>query len=524
MCANEDLNTQRANKETPFFGDVCLLGLGVTGRAVADFFLENPSLLNSLTLFPGEAQLENRGYLDSLPGSVAVFEGEESISGAYDVAVVSPGIPPHSDFYRNALSVAGEVISEPELAWRIAPENWVAVTGTNGKTTVTELITALLKSAGKGAWAAGNIGTPCIEVIGSRLPGDWLIAELSSYQLHSTVRFAPDVAVLLNITPDHLNWHGSHEGYAADKQRILANLAPGSAAIIDVTLPETRDIADKLVRLGRRVICVGSPGGLVVGREGQAPEAMGAPEDGQAQSAGRTSDAKQAPRAVWTLGANHTPETAFIDADTGVLSILLNKGSFALLHSDDLGIKGPHNLSNALAAAAAAAELGAAAVDISRGLADFAPLPHRFEPCGEVAGVTFINDSKATNIDAALKALAAFDDEAQAGSVIALFGGLDKGTDLSELVAACKIPCRCTVCYGEAGERFFAAMEDAHLRTVLAKDFDDAFARAFDLAQAGDTVLLSPACASFDEFDSFEARGEQFKRNVAGLREGGHGK
>lgn len=482
MCAYDDSNNASAKREAQYFGDVCLLGLGVTGRAVADFFLRHPGCLKSLTIYAGETQNENLTYLRSMPSYVRVFQDKDIVSGKFDVAVVSPGIPPSSDLYQSARNASTEIISEPELAWRISPENWVAVTGTNGKTTVTELITALLQSAGKTAWAAGNIGTPCIEVVGNRQEGDWIIAELSSYQLHSTVNFAPDAAVLLNITPDHLSWHGSHENYRADKLRILKNLSPDNPAVLDATLPETREIADNLALQGRRVIHVGSKEGLTL------------------KSIGRATD------------------IAYVDAATDDLMLKLRNGDMHLIPARKLNIKGPHNLSNALAAAAVAAVLGASADDIDTGLMSFVPLPNRFEPCGVVAGINFVNDSKATNSDAAIKALSSFTDDAMHGSVVAMFGGLDKGTDLSNLVQASLTTCRYVVCYGEAGKRFHAAMA-AKLPALYERTFDEAFARAFALALPGDTILLSPACASFDEFDSFEARGDRFKHNISKLKD-----
>ncbi|MDR2035261.1 MAG: UDP-N-acetylmuramoyl-L-alanine--D-glutamate ligase [Coriobacteriales bacterium] len=478
MSAHKTLNTARATRETPFFGDVCLLGLGVTGRAVFEFFLGHPNYLNSLTIYPGAAGQESNTFLQNLPDSFVVKSGETTVGGHFDIAVASPGIPPHSPLYQSALEAAGEVISEPELAWRISPEKWIAVTGTNGKTTVTELITSLLEAAGKTAWAAGNIGTPCIEVVASREPEDWLVAELSSYQLHSTVHFAPDAAVLLNITPDHMSWHGSFESYCADKQRIFANLASSAPAIIDVTQQATRAIADELTRQGKRVVYVGTAESLQTNKPQQAQE------------------------------------LAYVDPATDALILERENGVYRLLRSDELRIKGQHNLSNALASAAAVAEVGATREELNAGLASFFPLPHRFEPCGEVEGISFINDSKATNIDAALKALATFTDDGQEASVIALFGGLDKGTDLDDLAQACEGSCRDAVCYGEAGGRFHAVLS-ARVPSIQVKTFEEAFKAAFELAEAGDTILLSPACASFDEFDSFEARGEQFKQYIS---------
>lgn len=478
MCAQETSNTIRAMRDAPFFGDVCLLGLGVTGRAVVDFFLRYPQYLNTLTIYAGANEKENRAYLESLPSSLIVRSGEEVVSGSFNVTVVSPGIPPHSLLYRSALQASNEVISEPELAWRIAPHKWIAITGTNGKTTVTELVTALLEAAGKTAWASGNIGTPCIDIVARRNPEDWLIAELSSYQLHSTLHFAPDIALLLNITPDHLSWHGSHESYVADKERILANLASDAPAIIDVSGPETSAAAKTRANQGGRVIGIGTA------------------------------------RNFAATGLKQAQECAYVEPATHTLVLEHERGVYRLLHADELHIKGPHNLSNALAAAAAVAEVGATAEELNSGLASFFPLPHRFEPCGEVNGVLFINDSKATNSDAAIKALSSFADDAQSGRIVALFGGVDKGTDLDELALACESPCHDVVCYGEAGMRFNAALEPK-VPSLYVKTFAEAFYAAVNLARPGDTVLLSPACASFDEFDSFEARGDEFKRLVS---------
>ncbi|MCL2530244.1 MAG: UDP-N-acetylmuramoyl-L-alanine--D-glutamate ligase, partial [Coriobacteriia bacterium] len=214
---------------------------------------------------------------------------------------------------------------------------------------------------------------------------------------------------------------------------------------------------------------------------------------------------------------SHYQELAYLEPTTNALVLESERGVYRLLNANELRIKGPHNLSNALAAAAAAIEVGATVDELNAGLASFIPLPHRFEPCCEVNGVSFVNDSKATNIDAAIKALSSFADDAQAGSIVALFGGVDKGTNLNELVEACMIPCRDVICYGEAGRRFQAAL-GAKLPAYYVKTFDEAFNTAAQLAEKGDTILLSPACASYDEFDSFEARGDHFKKKIALLK------
>ena len=262
MCAKVAINEACDTDKAPFFGAVCLLGLGITCQAVVEYFLENPQSLDSLIVYVGASTPEARSFAARLPADIVVHLDCEDVEDRYDTAVVSTGISPASRIYQSARDHSRELISEPELAWRISPQNWIAITGTNGKTTVTELTAHLLNSAGLRARVAGNIGTSCVQVARERRPGDYLVAELSSYQLHSISELAPDMAVLLNITPDHLHWHGSFAGYATDKLRILQNLAAHNPAVIDATLPETRAVVRQLRREGRRVIALGTSAGI----------------------------------------------------------------------------------------------------------------------------------------------------------------------------------------------------------------------------------------------------------------------
>jgi UDP-N-acetylmuramoylalanine--D-glutamate ligase len=428
------------------FGDVCILGLGITGKAVVRYLLAHPGLASSITIYDGSCSEDSRAFAASLPKGVEVHLGAAEVKGSYSLAVASPGIAPHTSLYTSLAASAEEVIGEPELAWRISPKRWIAVTGTNGKTTTTSLIAHLLNGCGFSAQAAGNIGRPCIEAIESRKPGDWIVAELSSYQLHSAHRLAPDVAVLLNITPDHASWHGCHDAYAKAKERLFASMGEHALAVIDTNTEPARAIAERL-------------------RQGH------------------------------------------------VRVVSLQDVRLPLADAAELPIKGPHNLANALAASAVAAELGADDASVAAALKSFVPLEHRFEAAGEAGGVAFINDSKATNTDAAIQAVGAF---AGTGSAIALFGGHDKGTDLGDLVSACEDAVRVAVCYGACGERFAAAFSAAPgIRVKLAGHLADAFELAVALAEPGETVLLSPACASFDEFTGFEQRGAAFKAMAA---------
>jgi UDP-N-acetylmuramoylalanine--D-glutamate ligase len=348
---------------------------------------------------------------------------------------------------------------------------------------VTELTAYLLNSSGITAHLVGNIGTPCIELVSERQPGDYMVAELSSYQLHSIVDFKPEVAIILNITPDHLSWHGNYQNYIHDKLQIAKNLDTDDTLIIDASSPETRQAFLDLRKRNLNVVPLGTRDGI----------------NGNM---------------VQNCGAN---AAAFINAQNKHLEIIIADKNYQLLAADSLQIQGPHNASNALAAAAAALSVGLEPDTISAALRRFEPLEHRFEPCGEVNGVKYINDSKATNTDAAIKALLAFAGETQCSAspnqVLALFGGRDKGTDLDGLATVAKAVCKVAVCYGEAGERFYQALE-SKIPSVKVDNFNQAINKAIDLSEPGDVVLLSPACSSFDEFTSFESRGLAFKKLV----------
>jgi len=481
---NGDMTSGKVDSAgSDWLGRVLLLGAGVTGAAVARFLVTAaPPLCSQLTIYTGKDNTENSPAARELQAicqaaapafPVQIICGSDTVAapdqggsgqagaspagardrssvapgqGKFDLAVVSPGLPPGHALVVSARAAAQELIGEPELAWRLSPERWAVVTGTNGKTTTTALISHCLNACGIPARAVGNIGSPCIEGVSRRGPGEWLVAELSSYQLYSMPTFAPEAAVLLNVTPDHLSWHGSHQDYLQSKLQLFANLGAEAVAV----------------------------------------------------------------------------------ADSSVIG-LLPPGDYARLCIEQvqlpalprpLQIKGPHNLANAQAATAVLRSLplsiGEAA--LASALAGFKPLEHRFEPVAIVNGVCYINDSKATNTDAAIKALETFEGD-EAGRVLALLGGRDKNTGLDELVDVALAVCKAVVCYGEARERFLAAFNAAKPgpRVFSAANMAEAFSTAAGQAAGGDVVLLSPACASFDEFDSYEARGEAFKQLVADL-------
>ncbi|MFZ2755690.1 MAG: Mur ligase family protein, partial [Atopobiaceae bacterium] len=216
-------------------GDVCVLGLGSTGEAVARYCLGLVgSRVDSVTVWGGSASVESDLSRALSEAGARVRLGTDEVAGSYDLCVASPGISELSGFFAAARSCSGEIVGEPEFAWRESPDRWVGITGTNGKTTTTTLVRDLLRAGGLDAEAVGNIGRLAIAEVSERREGEWLVAELSSFQLATASRLHPRVGVLLNVTPDHLAWHGTLENYAAAKRRLFANLSGRDLAVVSV--------------------------------------------------------------------------------------------------------------------------------------------------------------------------------------------------------------------------------------------------------------------------------------------------
>ena len=454
--------------------DLLVLGLGSTGLAVARWGAAHlGERVRSVTVYGGAASAPS-AETDALGAAGVRFVfGTELVEGDYDVCVASPGISEFSAFFARGREHALAIMGEPEFAWRLSPEHWIAVTGTNGKTTTTSLVNHILNESGCSSVAVGNIGLAPIAAVDDRAPGSWFAAELSSYQLATTSMLHPRVAVLMNITPDHLAWHGTLDAYAAAKRKIFANQEPGDLA----------------------VVCV---------------------EDAGARAA--LSAARSTGAAVCELSHDDSGAASAAFCDEGVLVVRLNGVEHRLVPTAELRIRGAHNELNALAAAAAALWVGASDEDVRAALVSFTALEHRIEPVAQIDGVRYINDSKATNTDAVEKALTAFPDE----PVVLLLGGSDKGTPLEEFVeGVVHSTVRAVVCFGDARQRFLDAFVEAAGRHDIdvaeAEDLADAVDVARSLAERGDVVLLSPACASFDEFSGFEERGRAFKELVAAL-------
>jgi len=450
-------------------GDVLVLGLGKTGTNVGRYLARRlGGRVSSVTVCGGASSREGGDARELRRAGARVLLGTEDVGGSYDLAITSPGIPESSSFVTAARESARELVGEPEFAWREDPERWVGITGTNGKTTTTTFTRDLLVACGMDAVAVGNIGNLATEALETRAPGQWFVAELSSFQLAGTSRFHPRVACILNVTPDHIEWHGSMEAYAAAKERVFANLTADDLAVVASRDAWCAAMVGRLRERGLRVCEVtpaGDPGGACA---------------------------------------------AFVR--DGELVVRLDGDEATLAPVGRLSVEGDHNVTNVLVAATVALELGAPRELLARALADLRPLEHRIEPCGELGGVRFVNDSKATNVDAAEKALGSFSD----GTVVLLAGGHDKGTELSPLARAARRSCAAVVCFGEAGPRMAHAFGEAGVADVReAAGLEAAFGVACDVARPGQVVLLSPACSSFDEFGGFEERGTFFKGLVA---------
>ena len=450
-----------------------VLGQGSTGLDVVTWGLDHlGERVSSVTVYGGGSSKPTDATRALEARGVTFVYGTEDVRGSFDVCVSSPGISEFSDFYRDARAASSEIMGEPEFAYRLSPDRWCAITGTNGKTTTTSLTNHLLRSSGMESVAVGNIGEPSIHEVDARHAGEWFVAELSSYQIATTSELHPRVACLLNITPDHLAWHRTHENYALAKIKLFQNMGADDLIVIDVEDEGIAAFADHIYTPGRRIckLAFDDAGG---------------------------------------------DDAAFVR--DGMLTVRLAGEETTLVGVDDLQIAGHHNVINALAAAACALACGASAEGVRRGLESFAPLEHRIEPCGEIDGVRYYNDSKATNTDAVEKALTAFPND----RVILLLGGHDKGTPLEAFMEVVAAHVAAVVCFGEARERFRAALEATDgvedIDIAEADDMRDAVDVARSLAVRGDVILLSPACSSFDEFSGYEERGRVFKSYVAQL-------
>ncbi|MFS1302455.1 UDP-N-acetylmuramoyl-L-alanine--D-glutamate ligase [Streptosporangium longisporum] len=439
---------------------------------------------------------------------VEVRFGEPAEPPPGTTTIVTTGWPPHHPMLAAAAAAGIEVIGEVELAWRLRPEGaapWLALTGTNGKTTAVRMLTSMLLAAGHRALAVGNVGTPVVEAVGG--PCEVLAVELSSFQLHRSPGIAPLAAAVLNVAPDHLDWHGSMEEYARVKGEIFARA--GTVVYNADDEWATRLAAPYLTTPGTAVTAPATGSAAVPG------------------SAAARATAHPGVRSVgFTLGVPRPGQLGVVE------DLLVDRaftadpvtGAEELASFDDVRPLAPHNVANALAAAALARAYGVPADAVRRGLLDFVPDPHRIAHVASVAGVDYVDDSKATNPHAAAASLAAYP------SVVWVAGGQLKGADVGELVRRAAPRLRGAVLLGVDRERIREALArhagNVPVVEVAGQDtgvMDRVVTEAARLAAPGDTVLLAPAGASWDMFTGYPARGEAFARAVHRLAGTGTG-
>jgi UDP-N-acetylmuramoylalanine--D-glutamate ligase len=404
-------------------GPYLIVGLARSGAAAARMLLPY-----------GEVLAVDRAHPEPPPG-VEAHLGREGLELLERVACVvkSPGVPNEAPVIVAARDRGMPVLGELELAWRLLPNRFLAVTGTNGKTTTTELLGAIYAEAGLAAAVAGNVGTPLASLVGSVDDDAVVVCEVSSFQAEDSEAFAPETALLLNLEEDHLDRHGSFAAYRDAKLRVFANQRPSDVAVAPPGI--------ELPGAARRVI-FGDPAELP-------------------------------------------------------------------LSAEEIRLRGRHNLENAMGASAAALASGVPADAVARALRGFAGVPHRLEEVGTLDGVLYVNDSKATNVASAVRGIEAFE-----GGVHAILGGSLKGGGFEGLRGA--VASRCRACYliGEAAERL--ALDLAGTAPLYrCRDLESAVDAASSAASPGEVVLLSPACASYDQFRDYEERGERFRELVA---------
>jgi UDP-N-acetylmuramoylalanine--D-glutamate ligase len=382
-------------------------------------------------------------------------DGLELLDGVRTL-VKSPGVPQEAPVVRAARERGVLVLGELELGWRLLPNEVIAITGSNGKTTTTELVGQIHREARIPVAVAGNVGTALTTLAGTLDPAAVVVCEASSFQLEDTVAFAPEAAVLLNLAPDHLDRHGTFAAYRDAKLRVFAHQDPGAIAVV----PAGFDVAGKAAK-----VTFASP-----------MTAPGAPA-----------------------------------ADLVIVDDRLVWRGEPVIAVEDIRLRGAHNLENAMAAAAVTLARGVEPAAIRAGLAGFAGVEHRLEEVGSFGGVLYVDDSKATNVASAVVGIRSFP-----GGVHAILGGRGKQEDYGPLAAALAGRGRGAYLLGEEAERLAAALAPADVPIHDCGDLERAVAAARAAAAPGDVVLLSPACASYDQYRSFNERGDHFKALVRG--------
>ena len=440
---------------------VLVVGLGKSGLAAALFLRRRGAQVTVSDVRSAEALAKDIPAL--LEEGIMVEAGGHGLLTfrRQDLIVVSPGVPLNTPEIAQVKSFGLPVIGELELAARFLKGRMLAITGSNGKTTTTALVGEILEKAGMPTLVGGNIGVPVVALIDQSTDDTWSVLEVSSFQLESTDKFHPSIAVILNITPDHLDRHGSFENYARAKERIFAAQDKNDCVVLN------------------------------------------------ADNARAAAAASQSPAQVYWFSIEHPVEQgAWVENGTVVYRPAKNVATEKIMPLSGIPLKGAHNVENVLAAVCAARLAGAPAEAIARAIGEFQAVEHRLEFVAKINGVEYYNDSKATNVDATAKAVAAF-----SSGVHLILGGKDKGSDYTQLGELLHARVRAIYTIGTAADKI-----ESELRGVVSihscETLDNAVTAAANAARPGEVVLLAPACSSFDQFENYEHRGRIFKELV----------
>jgi|SRR5712691_8547581 len=453
----------RAYLETLVGRRVAVVGLGRSGLASARLLrAAGARVIASDQKTLAALGAETRA-LSALGVSLLVGGSHPEATQGADLVVVSPGVPLDSPQVAPAVAEGIPIIGELELGWRVMEADTIAITGTNGKTTTTALTGALLAEQARAVLVGGNIGTPLAAHALTFAADGLVVCEASSFQLETTEAFHPRVAAVLNVTPDHLDRHGSFEAYVDAKARIFLNQTPADCAVLN------------------------------------------ADDEGAAALAARTKA-----RVVWFSRRRELEHGVFVQGDW--VAAKLNGHVERICPLGEIFLRGAHNVENVLAATACVLWAGLAPAAIRRGIANFRGVSHRIEFIRDLKGVHYYNDSKGTNVASTIKALESF-----SGRIVLIAGGIGKGQDFSALAEAARGRVIHAVVIGQDGAKIGAALAAAGIPVGESVSIESALHAARDAAGLGDVVLLSPACASFDMFDNFEHRGDVFRGLVQGL-------
>jgi UDP-N-acetylmuramoylalanine--D-glutamate ligase len=445
---------------------VLVVGLGRSGVASAIFLQEHGAkVIVSDSKSEVQLQSEVPALLDRGISIETGHHGERTFRDQ-DLIVVSPGVPSDQPQLQHARSLGIPVIGEVELAFRFLQGKVLAITGSNGKTTTTTLVGEILAKSemksGKKTLVGGNIGTPVISLAGQSSPDSQTVLETSSFQLESIEQFRPWIAAILNITPDHLDRHHTFQAYVDAKARIFENQQSDDFAILNADDPTCVALKDKIKA-----------------------------------------------SLLWFSRKQPIENGAFLKGDQIIFR--QNGQEQTVLSRSDIQLKGEHNLENVLAAVAMSMVAGCTPQQVRQAVKEFRAVEHRLELVATINGVTFYNDSKATNVDATVKALESFP-----GNIHIILGGKDKGSDYTVLNPLLRERAKRVYLIGAASDKIASHVKNA-TELVRSGTLERAVRQAFEAAKSGDVVLLAPACASFDQFNSYEHRGRVFKELVRSL-------